>query len=416
MNAAGAKKNAAPNPDQELCTTDKCNGKIFPESRLHCLHCAGGSCVNQSDTIEVRHPCVNYVREDRCYSIFEFSKCDPAKFALAERIILRIDGNVLEITILDGNNAYRGCFSDSNDSFGKQYCVNHADHCTKCPTRGCNSDPVDFEKPTLSCVKCVPSETNKCETVADDVQPELCEPTVAGYVNKCYMYVGDNEQVHRGCFYEASEHIRYLCGDAELSDSCTTCNESNCNRHPFQPGKIRLRPRRKRALASRKCLRCSSADDVQCRYNPQLFERAECAGDRCATYIAANRTIIRDCASNLEDVANYTDDTPSTTGVAAKSTENGQLITCDADNCNNIASAARYCFECDSRIDPACAASVSSPMIALCPYDSNDYGCFHHQSGAYIDGLVFDLIFHFVSVVNHPTKENLRCFVYIAYL
>lgn len=63
------------NNDYDLCAIDKCNGKIFPESRLHCLHCEGPSCVNQSNTVDVRHPCVNYVKDDQCYSIFEHGKC-----------------------------------------------------------------------------------------------------------------------------------------------------------------------------------------------------------------------------------------------------------------------------------------------------------------------------------------------------
>lgn len=58
----------------EKCEDDKCNGDIFPEDRLHCLHCAGSSCVNQADTIDVRHPCVNYDRNDKCYSIFSPGK------------------------------------------------------------------------------------------------------------------------------------------------------------------------------------------------------------------------------------------------------------------------------------------------------------------------------------------------------
>lgn len=53
-----------------LCKTNKCNGMVFPESRLHCLHCGGSSCVNQTNTIDVRHPCVNYRADDKCYSIF----------------------------------------------------------------------------------------------------------------------------------------------------------------------------------------------------------------------------------------------------------------------------------------------------------------------------------------------------------
>lgn len=52
------------------CKSDKCNAQIFPEDRLTCLHCQGESCVNQTNTIEVRHPCVNYTPNDECYTVF----------------------------------------------------------------------------------------------------------------------------------------------------------------------------------------------------------------------------------------------------------------------------------------------------------------------------------------------------------
>lgn len=55
------------------CKSDKCNAQIFPEDRLSCLHCEGESCVNQTNTIDVRYPCVKYVLEDECYSIFSHS-------------------------------------------------------------------------------------------------------------------------------------------------------------------------------------------------------------------------------------------------------------------------------------------------------------------------------------------------------
>lgn len=66
--------------EYDVCAIDKCNGKIFPESRLHCLHCEGNSCVNQTNTVDVRHPCLNYVKNDQCYSIFEHGKFSIFQF------------------------------------------------------------------------------------------------------------------------------------------------------------------------------------------------------------------------------------------------------------------------------------------------------------------------------------------------
>lgn len=56
------------------CKSNKCNGKIFPEDRLSCLHCAGNSCVNQTNTVDVRYPCINYHPDDMCYSVFSTGK------------------------------------------------------------------------------------------------------------------------------------------------------------------------------------------------------------------------------------------------------------------------------------------------------------------------------------------------------
>lgn len=53
-----------------VCSTSKCNGNVHPEDRLHCLHCAGENCVNQTDTVDVRYPCVRFVDQDNCYSVF----------------------------------------------------------------------------------------------------------------------------------------------------------------------------------------------------------------------------------------------------------------------------------------------------------------------------------------------------------
>lgn len=60
--------------DLEKCYLDKCNGQIYPEDRLFCLHCDGNDCVNQTDLIEVKHPCANYIYRDECYNVFSYGK------------------------------------------------------------------------------------------------------------------------------------------------------------------------------------------------------------------------------------------------------------------------------------------------------------------------------------------------------
>lgn len=56
------------------CGSNKCNGDIYPENRLHCWHCAGADCVRPSTAVAVRYPCANYAEYDSCYSIFSYGK------------------------------------------------------------------------------------------------------------------------------------------------------------------------------------------------------------------------------------------------------------------------------------------------------------------------------------------------------
>lgn len=56
------------------CESEKCNGNIFPEYRLHCLQCAGEKCVRPSNSVAVRYPCANYVESDSCYGVFSPGK------------------------------------------------------------------------------------------------------------------------------------------------------------------------------------------------------------------------------------------------------------------------------------------------------------------------------------------------------
>lgn len=56
------------------CRSNNCNAQIFPEDRLSCMHCEGSSCVNQTNTVDVRYPCAQYTQNDSCYSVFSSGK------------------------------------------------------------------------------------------------------------------------------------------------------------------------------------------------------------------------------------------------------------------------------------------------------------------------------------------------------
>lgn len=69
---SNAKESLCTNDTCTQCKANKCNAQIFPEDRLSCLHCEGGGCVNQTNTIDVRYPCVNYAVDDECFVIFSY--------------------------------------------------------------------------------------------------------------------------------------------------------------------------------------------------------------------------------------------------------------------------------------------------------------------------------------------------------
>ncbi|XP_031624828.1 calponin homology and LIM domain-containing protein-like [Contarinia nasturtii] len=178
------------------CKSNKCNGEIFPEDRLICLHCSGSNCVSQGNSIDVRFPCVNYVPNDECYSIFSH----------------------------DGKTAYRGCMSDTDQNKGE--CLGHVQQCHRCSNRACNANSLELEE-KLSCIKCTPDGNSNCNILEDFTEAVECARTALGYKNRCYTHSKDGIS-HRGCLYEANTDIFKECSD-ENSERCFTCAEEGCN-------------------------------------------------------------------------------------------------------------------------------------------------------------------------------------------
>jgi hypothetical protein len=61
----------SPNATAE-CTGQGCNNKIYPEDRLKCYQCDSNkdsNCKNKQDDTTLSIPCVNYMKEDGCFSI-----------------------------------------------------------------------------------------------------------------------------------------------------------------------------------------------------------------------------------------------------------------------------------------------------------------------------------------------------------
>lgn len=115
-------------------------------------------------------------------------------------------------------------------SEGREYCIQNFAQCNICSKRACNSNPLEFEE-KLSCIKCDPDENSNCNVIAENATATECTRTILGYKNECYTYTKRNVS-HRGCLYEANENIFKECTDI-FSESCLTCNQTNCNRDPI---------------------------------------------------------------------------------------------------------------------------------------------------------------------------------------
>ncbi|XP_055308419.1 uncharacterized protein LOC129572481 [Sitodiplosis mosellana] len=275
-----------------FCRSNKCNAQIFPEDRLSCLHCEGSICVNQTNTIDVRYPCSNYVADDECYSVFSY----------------------------DGNLAYRGCMSDIS-SAGRDFCLKNYAQCDRCNKRACNSEQVRFEE-KISCVKCNPDENSNCNLIEENITAIECAPTTLGYKNLCYT-LQSGRVAHRGCLYEAPEEIFVEC-DNTYSEVCLTCNQSDCNRTPVVNEDLALNP-----------------FHYEISYNEGQFK----------------------------------------------------LVQCDNSSCTKLNPWERFCYKCDSNINPNCTNELDDTMLGLCDVNREDLGCYHMitDGSGVIRGCVSDL-------------------------
>lgn len=258
-----------------ICRTNNCNSQIYPEDRLSCVHCEGSGCVNQTNTIEVRYPCANYRADDSCYSVFSSGDLNLQQNVHIENLTTKF------FTLSDGSEAYRGCMSDIGTD-GRDFCIQNFAQCNICPNRACNANPLKFEK-KLSCIKCVPNENSNCNVIDENAKATECARTTVGYTNECYTYQSGSVS-HRGCLYEAPANIFSECSNI-FSDTCVTCNRSDCNRTPilnndltFNPfhfvitneeGKTKFTPCGNSSCEKidswdRFCFKCDSTNDPNC--------------------------------------------------------------------------------------------------------------------------------------------------------
>lgn len=306
----------------------------------------------------------------------------------------------------DGSIAYRGCKSDPGNSFGKDFCFEHPHQCVECSKRGCNNNPLKWDK-KLSCVKCKPIDENSCNLVSDDFKASECAPTAQGYNNGCYIYV-EKGKTERGCLYEASIDVQTECENF-YSESCTLCNSSDCNRAKIPASvseddffnilseplaskcssplcnDVKVKPPKLLKLSWQineknseinsktiECVKCNSETDENCAKNPKSITPTECdhEGDKCATFYTKDNKIIRNCLQTILSEEDVTEED-----------EENNIIACPDSSCDKTVSEEQFCYQCDSRSNPNCTHKLETEMMKECPSDSEDLGCYHMITG-----------------------------------
>lgn len=186
----------------------------------------------------------------------------------------------------DGSEAYRGCISDLATD-GIDFCMQNFAQCNICARRACNSHQLEFEK-KLKCVKCDPDENSNCNVIDEKVKATECARTTLGYKNECYTYQ-NGSFTQRGCLYEATADIFSECSDHMLSDTCTLCDKTDCNRTPIvkndltfnafhflitnEGNKPKFTPCGNSSCTKlnswqRRCYKCDSTTDTKCASDP----------------------------------------------------------------------------------------------------------------------------------------------------
>lgn len=70
MTYRGCKPTSIENDTMSECQEDFCNFDKFPEDRLHCYQCQGEAyCTTIREGYHSFEPCVNYQKDDQCYTI-----------------------------------------------------------------------------------------------------------------------------------------------------------------------------------------------------------------------------------------------------------------------------------------------------------------------------------------------------------
>ncbi|KAL5278414.1 hypothetical protein ACFFRR_003196 [Megaselia abdita] len=223
----------------ETCSSDICNGGIFPDDRLKCLQC--DDCYN-STSFPLPTYCQNYLDNDQCFTYF-----DPTSLSTS-----------------------RGCVSSPPFAL-----------CGNCLYEKCSYDGCNTLQPEISnftCYDCIGSD-------GDCIDGQNLESTRCAHGNSCLVrYDNTSRTVYRGCVAFEKEE----CSDDDLANGfCKTCSTENCNGGIFPEDRLL-------------CLQCQGKNGTDC-YNGTSKSNA-CSRiqkfDRCYSYIDHQDIMHRGCESD----------------------------------------------------------------------------------------------------------------------
>lgn len=242
----------------------------------------------------------------------------------------------------------RGCTSDTTES--KRYDINISDMQNddvfeKCSQRDdCNKRKVKRER----CIVCSSKMNGNCFYDPMSFR-EKCPLKVKEM--GCYLTIGDDFEVERGCASELELKKRKECNTG--NDNCKTCFSRFCNE--------------KRSFQS--CKVCDSEVDGDfCVSSPWQLNNRLCPNylDQCYTHVQ-NGIVKRNCTGD------------ATIQSVEQCRRNGETCKyCDDKNgCNNDEVRHGTCISCNSADDPTCASNTTFTTFEVCPLSIHIAKCYH---------------------------------------
>uniref|UniRef100_A0A453Z0Y8 DUF753 domain-containing protein n=1 Tax=Anopheles gambiae TaxID=7165 RepID=A0A453Z0Y8_ANOGA len=342
-----------------------CNVDRYPSDRLRCNICQSSqsnSCKLLPYPRQFEKPCIRFVTDDRCVSVFDgfnvsyrdclsavreedLQKCSESGTSVecvgcdrwnCNTATVRQDDLCLQCTsnmthcssgartatvcgkpsegscysrVDEDGYLIRGCLSDILESALKMSCEKGDGDCVACAGPKCNAQFLP--KNTLSCVQCDSREQLNCaQEQRDDRSAQYCRRHVQN--DRCYVRTNSDGSLQRGCLSDLTNQT--LCDASKASKDCETCSGSDCNRYVYPTNRL-------------SCYQCSSGNSLNCDAEQQQEGFLKCRyhteKNGCYARVYQDQ-VVRGCISDLGN-----DTTP------CKGWNSSECHTCYKDGCNN---------------------------------------------------------------------------------